>query len=81
MVMGNIKAYLKRHIRTNNHPFPSLAIFITASGVRYKISSGNIDNVFAISNATGALYVAMALDYEKIKKVSPQRYLHYHIRC
>uniref|UniRef100_A0A182UJ36 Cadherin domain-containing protein n=1 Tax=Anopheles melas TaxID=34690 RepID=A0A182UJ36_9DIPT len=39
-----------------------------ASGVRYKISSGNIDNVFAIRNATGALYVAKALDYEKIKK-------------
>ncbi|EAA14580.4 AGAP009717-PA, partial [Anopheles gambiae str. PEST] len=36
--------------------------------VRYKISSGNIDNVFAIRNATGALYVAKALDYEKIKK-------------
>ncbi|XP_035781928.1 neural-cadherin-like isoform X3 [Anopheles albimanus] len=39
-----------------------------ASGVRYKISSGNIGNVFAIRNATGALYVAKALDYEKIKK-------------
>uniref|UniRef100_A0A182VGY6 Cadherin domain-containing protein n=1 Tax=Anopheles merus TaxID=30066 RepID=A0A182VGY6_ANOME len=39
-----------------------------ASDVRYKISSGNIDNVFAIHNATGALYVAKALDYEKTKK-------------
>ncbi|ETN61089.1 cadherin [Anopheles darlingi] len=39
-----------------------------ASGIRYKISSGNIGNVFAIRNATGALYVAKALDYEKIKK-------------
>uniref|UniRef100_A0A6E8VYJ9 Cadherin n=2 Tax=Anopheles coluzzii TaxID=1518534 RepID=A0A6E8VYJ9_ANOCL len=39
-----------------------------ASGVRYKISSGNVGNVFAIRNTTGALYVAKALDYEKIKK-------------
>ena len=58
--LGNIKAHLKRHIRTDNHPFPSLALFITASGVRYKISSGNVGNVFAIHNTTGALYVAKA---------------------
>uniref|UniRef100_A0A182MQT4 Cadherin domain-containing protein n=1 Tax=Anopheles culicifacies TaxID=139723 RepID=A0A182MQT4_9DIPT len=41
---------------------------LDAAGVRYKISSGNIGNVFAIRNTTGALYVAKALDYEKIKK-------------
>uniref|UniRef100_A0A182Q093 Cadherin domain-containing protein n=1 Tax=Anopheles farauti TaxID=69004 RepID=A0A182Q093_9DIPT len=41
---------------------------LPSSGVRYKISSGNIGNVFAIRNTTGALYVAKALDYEKIKK-------------
>ena len=52
--LGNIKAYLKRHIPTNNQPFPYLALSITASGVRYKISSGNIDNMFAIRNTTGA---------------------------
>uniref|UniRef100_A0A182NBN4 Cadherin domain-containing protein n=1 Tax=Anopheles dirus TaxID=7168 RepID=A0A182NBN4_9DIPT len=47
------------------------------SGVRYKISSGNIGNVFAIRNATGALYVAKALDYEKIKKTTcdPKRFV------
>ena len=73
--LGNIKAHLKRHIRTDNHPIPSLALFITASGVRYKISSGNVGNVFAIHNTTGALYVAKALDYEKIKKDRPKRYL------
>uniref|UniRef100_A0A182IWE5 Uncharacterized protein n=1 Tax=Anopheles atroparvus TaxID=41427 RepID=A0A182IWE5_ANOAO len=39
-----------------------------SSGVRYKISGGNIGNVFAIRNTTGVLYVAKALDYEKIKK-------------
>uniref|UniRef100_A0A182HWZ2 Uncharacterized protein n=1 Tax=Anopheles arabiensis TaxID=7173 RepID=A0A182HWZ2_ANOAR len=46
----------------------SLLRVLRAFGVRYKISSGNIDNVFAIRNTTGALYVAKALDYEKIKK-------------
>uniref|UniRef100_A0A182HXZ1 Uncharacterized protein n=1 Tax=Anopheles arabiensis TaxID=7173 RepID=A0A182HXZ1_ANOAR len=32
------------------------------------ISSGNEGNVYEIRNTTGALYVAKALDYEKIKK-------------
>ncbi|XP_021703018.1 neural-cadherin isoform X1 [Aedes aegypti] len=39
-----------------------------APSIRYKITSGNIGDVFAIHNTTGALYVAKALDYEKIKK-------------
>uniref|UniRef100_A0A182UQG9 Cadherin domain-containing protein n=1 Tax=Anopheles merus TaxID=30066 RepID=A0A182UQG9_ANOME len=39
-----------------------------SSSVRYRISSGNVGNVFAIRHTTGTLYVVKALDYEKIKK-------------
>jgi hypothetical protein len=43
---------------------------ITASRIRYEITSGNIGGAFAVKNMTGAIYVAGALDYETRKRVS-----------
>lgn len=45
-------------------------IFISASRIRYEITSGNIGGAFAVKNMTGAIYVAGALDYETRKRVS-----------
>jgi Cadherin domain len=42
----------------------------SASPVQYKITSGNAGGAFGIHNSTGLLFIACALDYEKIKKVS-----------
>jgi hypothetical protein len=42
----------------------------SASPVQYKITSGNTGGAFGIHNSTGLLFIACALDYEKIKKVS-----------
>jgi Cadherin domain len=42
----------------------------SASNIRYKITSGNIGNVFGVHNTTGAIYIAGELDYEKLKKVN-----------
>lgn len=47
-----------------------LLFFITASRIRYEITSGNIGGAFAVKNMTGAIYVAGALDYETRKRVS-----------
>lgn len=47
--------------------FPSS---VTASRIRYEITSGNIGGAFAVKNMTGAIYVAGALDYETRKRVS-----------
>lgn len=44
--------------------------FISASRIRYEITSGNIGGAFAVKNMTGAIYVAGALDYETRKRVS-----------
>uniref|UniRef100_A0A182KH36 Cadherin domain-containing protein n=1 Tax=Anopheles christyi TaxID=43041 RepID=A0A182KH36_9DIPT len=42
--------------------------FLTASRIRYEITSGNIGGAFAVKNMTGAIYVAGALDYETRKR-------------
>lgn len=44
--------------------------FLTASRIRYEITSGNLGGAFAVKNMTGAIYVAGALDYETRKRVS-----------
>lgn len=44
---------------------------VSASRIRYEITSGNIGGAFAVKNMTGAIYVAGALDYETRKRVSP----------
>jgi hypothetical protein len=41
-----------------------------ATPVQYQIASGNGGGAFGIHNSTGLIYIACALDYEKIKKVS-----------
>lgn len=41
-----------------------------ATPVQYQIASGNAGATFGIHNSTGLIYIACALDYEKIKKVS-----------
>lgn len=48
--------------------------FVTASRIRYEITSGNIGGAFAVKNMTGAIYVAGALDYETRKRVSRPLY-------
>ena len=45
-------------------------LFFSASPVQYKITSGNVGGAFGINNSTGLVFIACALDYEKIKKVS-----------
>jgi hypothetical protein len=45
-------------------------LFLAASPIQYKIISGNAGGAFGINNATGLIFIANALDYEKIKKVS-----------
>lgn len=46
---------------------------LAASPVQYKITSGNSGGAFGIHNSTGLIFIACALDYEKIKKVSELR--------
>jgi len=47
-----------------------LRFSLTASRIRYEITSGNIGGAFAVKNMTGAIYVAGALDYETRRRVS-----------
>lgn len=49
---------------------------VTASRIRYEITSGNIGGAFAVKNMTGAIYVAGALDYETRKRVSPDYFFY-----
>lgn len=49
-------------------------ICVSASRIRYEITSGNIGGAFAVKNMTGAIYVAGALDYETRKRVSYIRF-------
>lgn len=60
------------HFRRRHRPKPSLSSvsFVSASRIRYEITSGNIGGAFAVKNMTGAIYVAGALDYETRKRVS-----------
>jgi hypothetical protein len=55
----------------------NLFFSFSASNIRYKITSGNIGNVFGVHNSTGAIYIAGELDYEKLKKVILCCYLFY----
>lgn len=48
----------------------SRSIDFPASPVQYKITSGNVGGAFGIHNSTGLIFIACALDYEKLKKVS-----------
>lgn len=55
----------------NLHFFPFFLFLISAApNIRYKITGGNIGNVFGIKNSSGEIYVARSLDYETLKKVS-----------
>lgn len=45
------------------------SFFFTAPNIRYKITSGNVGNVFGIKDSTGEIFVARSLDYETLKKV------------
>lgn len=49
-----------------------VGVLVTASRIRYEITSGNIGGSFAVKNMTGAIYVAGPLDYETRKRVSYQ---------
>nr|CAD7261698.1 unnamed protein product [Timema shepardi] len=42
---------------------------VTESSVRYKITGGNLEDVFDIKETTGAIFVSGPLDYETRKKV------------
>lgn len=53
----------KTIIKISSTPF-------AASPVQYKITSGNTGGAFGIHNSTGLIFIACALDYEKLKKVS-----------
>jgi hypothetical protein len=49
--------------------------FSATSPVQYKITNGNEEGIFRIHNATGQLFIAAELDYEKVKKVSPLKWI------
>lgn len=58
------------HSATAAFHFLFLCSPIAATPVHYQIASGNTGGAFGIHNTTGLIYIALALDYEKIKKVS-----------
>lgn len=68
----NVKLMLHNilHSATAAFHFLFLCSPIAATPVHYQIASGNTGGAFGIHNTTGLIYIALALDYEKIKKVS-----------
>lgn len=62
--------YLAIFTNTRKCLYLLCAFCVSASRIRYEITSGNIGGAFAVKNMTGAIYVAGALDYETRKRVS-----------
>lgn len=60
---------IEHFLKLQSYYLPNIFL-LTASRIRYEITSGNIGGAFAVKNMTGAIYVAGALDYETRKRVS-----------
>jgi hypothetical protein len=71
-------------LHCNDNTIDEISVFsIAATPVQYQIANGNAGGTFGIHNTTGLIYIACALDYEKIKKVSelksPDSYILTHV--